>query len=61
MKIRLIMQSTKYGDEEYVHFSEDFKADFEDFKIGLCTIDFDKVIEMDEVLGFPTGYDLKRM
>jgi hypothetical protein len=61
MKVRLIIQSNHDGTSEYVTFTDDFKTKSEDFLYPDHRIDFDKMIEMDEVAGFPLNYDLKRV
>jgi len=60
MRIRLIIQSDESGETEYVEFTDDFEADVNDFKYPTCKIDLDKIIEMDEVMGFPINSTLQR-
>ena len=60
MKIRLIMQTDASGENEFVEFTDDFETDVDDFKYPMCDITFDEIIEMDEVMGFPLNFSLKR-
>lgn len=60
MKVRIVVQSSIDGNNEYIHFSKDLYDNIENFKIEGCYIDVDTIIEMDEIDGFPYGYDFKR-
>jgi len=62
MQVRLIVQNSEDGNlgEEYILFTEDFDCDAEEFKYPKCTITIDKVIEMEEVSGFPLETDFKK-
>jgi hypothetical protein len=60
MKVRLIIQSTEDGNQEIVHFTDDFEAAQDDFKIHGHSIDYDKIIDADIPNSFPLNYDLIR-
>ena len=60
MKIRLIIQSTESGESEFVEFTDDLKGNVENFLYPEHSVDYDEVIEMDEVGIFPINSSLKR-
>ena len=58
--VRLIVQSSKNGEEEYVIFTDAFDTPVEDFIIGDCSISTDTIIDIELPSGFPFNYMLKR-
>jgi hypothetical protein len=60
MKLRLIIQSTENGEQEYVNFTENFTTPQEEFLIPRCTIDYDEIGDFDIPSIFPLDYNLKR-
>lgn len=60
MKVRVIMQNNGSGTKEFVRFeNDDFDSPLMDFQVPGFDIR-EKVIEMDDVPGFPFNYDLQR-
>ena len=61
--IKVIIQSSENGDDEYVRLeTDDIDEDVEFFAIPGCTIDQDLTIDCPELeaSSFPFNYDLKR-
>lgn len=64
MKIRIVVQSTENGEQEFVRFSEDLDVPVSDLLIHnpSCSIDIDKVIDIEDFPGgFPTDRTLQRL
>lgn len=42
MRIRIILQSNESGNQEYMHFTDDFDTDVNDHLYPGCTLDADE-------------------
>ena len=60
-KLRIIIQSTQNGNEEYIEFSTQLNLPIDNFLRSGCTVDIDTIINIDLPLGFPVDYAFKRI
>jgi hypothetical protein len=63
MLLRLIIQSSKDGNEEYLHLSNDFESGQDEFKIKGCKIQYDGkcFLTIPNYVNLPLNRDLRVM